>query len=256
MLIKNHWAAGFVEEVMNGAVYKPSGVCPHQCWSETMVLQPAIEGMLGLNVKANENKFTLSPHLPANWDSLHVRNIRIGDRRVNFSFKRQGKNCIYVFESEGGKEVSVDFLPAFPAATLIGKAYLDGAETAFTTFKAGERINVVCNFTVKQKATLIVQASGGISMLPVIQDPAPGDSAAGLRIVSARYAGNSYLVDVEGPAGTTGDFKLRLLNHQRISKLVHSDIFMTGGDIYLLRVNFKGTEPKYIRKTIILETVQ
>jgi glycogen debranching enzyme len=254
--VYRNWSLGYVEEVLNGAEYKPSGVCPHQCWSETMVLQPAIEGMLGLNVKANENRLTLSPHLPANWDSLKVTNIRIGEQRLNYTFKRQGKNSIYVFEPDGDKEFTVDFLPAFPAASVIGKAYLDGSEIPFTTFKAGERINLSCSFTVKKKTTLIVQAGGGISMLPMIQDPAPGDSAAGLRIVSARYAGNSYLVDVEGPAGTTGDFKVRLLNNQRISKLVHSDFFMTGGDIYLLRVNFKGTDTKYVRKTITIETVQ
>ena len=47
MVIKNYWAAGFVEEVMSGAVYRPAGVCPHQCWSETNIAHPAISGMLG-----------------------------------------------------------------------------------------------------------------------------------------------------------------------------------------------------------------
>jgi glycogen debranching enzyme len=254
--VYRNWSLGYVEEVLNGAEYKPSGVCPHQCWSETMVLQPAIEGLLGLNVRANEHRLTIAPHLPANWDSLNVTNIRFGNSRLNFSFKRQGINCIYVFEPVAGQKVTIDFLPTFPAASVIGKAFLDGSETSFTTFKAGERITAVLNFAIKEKATLVIQADKGISMLPVIQNPAPGDSAAGFRIISGRYSGNSYLVDMEGPAGTTGDFRVRMLNGQFISKLVHSDIFMTGGDVYLLRVNFKGTGQKYIRKTITLETVQ
>ncbi|MCX6138048.1 MAG: GH116 family glycosyl hydrolase [Ignavibacteriales bacterium] len=33
IFIKKHWALGFVQEVMSGAVYRPSGICPHQCWS-------------------------------------------------------------------------------------------------------------------------------------------------------------------------------------------------------------------------------
>jgi glycogen debranching enzyme len=62
--IYKNWGKGFVEEVMNGATYEPSGVCPHQCWSETMVLQPAIEGMLGLIVNDGEKKIVLSPAFP------------------------------------------------------------------------------------------------------------------------------------------------------------------------------------------------
>jgi len=76
---------------MNGSTYEPSGVCPHQCWSETMVLQPAIEGMLGLIVNDGEKKIVLSPHFPAGWDSVSVRNIRAGNSTFDLCMKRTDK---------------------------------------------------------------------------------------------------------------------------------------------------------------------
>ena len=59
--VYKHWAKGFIEEVLHGGEYKPNGVCAHQCWSETMAVQPLIEGMLGLEVDANLNALKLSP---------------------------------------------------------------------------------------------------------------------------------------------------------------------------------------------------
>jgi len=47
-----------------------------------------------------------------------------------------------------------------------------------------------------------------------------------------------------------------MLDHMRISKLVNSDIFALGGDMYLLRVNFKDNGEHYVRRTIMMETVK
>ncbi|MDX5419360.1 MAG: hypothetical protein LPK09_09085, partial [Hymenobacteraceae bacterium] len=47
LLLYRHYGLGSAEETLNGAVYKPAGVCYQQGWSETMVLQPVSEGMLG-----------------------------------------------------------------------------------------------------------------------------------------------------------------------------------------------------------------
>ena len=90
----------------------------------------------------------------------------------------------------------------------------------------------------------------------MIANPVPGDPADGLRVISAKFTGKTYSVDLEGPAGTTGDFRLRMLNHTRISKLVNSDIFQLNEDTFLLRVNFKDNGQPYVRRTVMMETVR
>ncbi len=73
--VYKHWGLGYVEEVLHGLEYKPSGVCHHQCWSETMVLQPIVEGMLGLEPNAVEHEISLSPRFPPQWDDVSVNHI-------------------------------------------------------------------------------------------------------------------------------------------------------------------------------------
>ena len=86
-LIKNYWAKGFVEEVMNGAVYEPSGVCAHQCWSETAILHPLIEGMIGWKPDADhrvrrQTPVAVASTLPDGMGHRTVRNLRVGSSRV------------------------------------------------------------------------------------------------------------------------------------------------------------------------------
>jgi hypothetical protein len=61
LLVYKNWSLGYIEEVLHGTQYKYFGVCRHQAWSETMVLQPAIEGMLGLNPDAMNHRGCRQP---------------------------------------------------------------------------------------------------------------------------------------------------------------------------------------------------
>ncbi len=250
------FARGYVEEVLNGAIYKPSGVCPHQCWSETMVLQPAIEGMLGLDVRTNEGRIRLAPRLPVSWDSLTAEPIRAGSQHMKFTYKRQGSVTTYTFEPTAPGSLKIEFAPSFPAGTVFSGAFLNGTPLPFTTFRTKDQETLVCQFIMDQKMTLEIQTRAGIGILPVVPDPFPGDSAAGYRVISCRYAGNSYIADLEGPAGTTGDFYLLMPNGFIINKVVNSDIFMAGNNLFRLHVKFPPAGTPYIRRTVTMETMK
>jgi hypothetical protein len=75
-----HFGAGYMEEVLHGERFQPAGVCPHQAWSETMVLQPALEGMLGLKSDSLSKRLTLRPYLPL---GTTIRQISVGSRKSN-----------------------------------------------------------------------------------------------------------------------------------------------------------------------------
>ncbi|MFA4863875.1 MAG: amylo-alpha-1,6-glucosidase, partial [Bacteroidales bacterium] len=76
ILIYQYWGLGFIEEVLHGEIFQPFGVCHHQCWSETMALQPAIEGMLGYQPDALKHQISLKPWFPADWSTVKVSGIR------------------------------------------------------------------------------------------------------------------------------------------------------------------------------------
>ena len=249
--VYRNWGLGFVEEVLNGAEYAPSGVCPHQCWSETMVLQPAIEGLLGLEIMAQENRIILSPNIPANWDSLTVEHIRISEQTVDFRYSRVDHQYQYQFELNQGKPVRIDFMPYFPAGTSFLKVTINGKEIPMTTFKTIQSMCLIISFELASSATLLVETEGGISALPIVANPKPGDPAEGMRILSTRWIGEKYLVEVEGLNGSSGELEVWSANESPTN--AEGAIWLNrNGHISRFRVDFKSPGSKYQVQTISL----
>jgi hypothetical protein len=249
--VYKNWGLGFVEEVLNGSEYQQSGVCPHQCWSETMGLQPAIEGMLGLDVRAQENKVILAPHLPADWDSLNVTNIKIGDQSFNFTFRRTGNKCTYQFIPKQMQGLNVEFLPSFPAGTLFTKVSMNGQDAKVASFNTSQYTSLISKFNFTNPILFEIEFDKGISVLPVIAYPKPGDPAAGLRIISSGLKGNQYIVELEGKPGSTESVKL-YINNQEIGKIENGKILGEKGNIFDIEVTFEAVDTPYSNKSVII----
>jgi len=255
--IYKNWGLGFTEEVLNGAEYQPSGVCAHQCWSETMVLQPALEGMLGLDVRAQENKLGLSPRLPAQWDSLDVRNIRIDSRSVDFHFHRQMMNRaetpVYTsdfdFSLAAGKSLHIEFMPVFPPATQINRVTLDGHTAPFVTFKTPQGLTLLTNFELRSTSRLTVDTGPGISLLPVESDPKPGEPSEGLRIIETHISRSGYQVTVEGKSGSSGI--IEIYSPASPMEIAENARFLDQKNgIYRFAVDFEKSTDKYVEKNV------
>jgi glycogen debranching enzyme len=247
--IYKNWGLGFAEEVLNGAEYMPSGVCAHQCWSETMVLQPAIEGMIGLDIRAQERTIQIAPQLPPQWDSLNIQHIRIAGQFVNFNFSRVNGVSEYDFFLEQGDPVQVNFMPAFPAGTRFDDVTLNGNVVPFTSFKSGQSMTLMVSFELQSESKIVVNTQAGISVLPVVTDPKPGDQAEGMRILSHNLSGNQYNVELEGKSGSSGMLEIwsggRDLNQAENARFI--DMV---GPVFRFNVDFERSEKKYVTKTI------
>jgi glycogen debranching enzyme len=249
--IYKNWGKGFVEEVMNGASYEPSGVCPHQCWSETMVLQPAIEGMLGINIIPGENKIVLSPHFPAGWDSVSVRNIRIGNSIFDLCMKRTDESYFYTFTPHGTQSINIEFSPTLPAGTKFNSVLKDGNDTPFTSFNDQKRASLLTTLKLIEPCMLQVDYQEGIEVIPEQTDPKPGDRSEGMRIISTRFSGYKYFVDLEGVRKTSRNIEV-LIHGQEIEKIENGELKGNEGDIYHIEVTFEPGDSKYLNKTVII----
>jgi glycogen debranching enzyme len=249
--IYKNWGKGFVEEVMNGSTYEPSGVCPHQCWSETMVLQPAIEGMLGLIVNDGEKKIVLSPHFPAGWDSVSVRNIRAGNSTFDLCMKRTDKSYYYTFTPHGNQQLNIEFSPTLPSGTRFNRITKDGNETPFTTFNDQKNVSLLINLKLTETSLLQFDYGDGIEVLPALTDPSPGSRPEGLRIISDRLFGYKYYIGVEGERKTSGKIDVYIHN-QEIEKIENGTLTGSDGEIYHIAVTFDPGSSKYQNKTVII----
>jgi len=87
------WAQdlGAVTELLSGEFFQPLGrSSSHQIWSSAMVVNPALRGLFGLDWDALRHTLRLAPHLPATWDHAQLRNVPLGDARVDLEFHREG----------------------------------------------------------------------------------------------------------------------------------------------------------------------
>ncbi|MCL5028723.1 MAG: GH116 family glycosyl hydrolase [Bacteroidetes bacterium] len=249
LLNYKNWARGYVEEVLNGEVYQPSGVCDHQCWSETMVLQPALEGMLGLNADAFNNELTISPRLPFDWNFINVERIKTGDHSLNFSMKKNEEKSIYDFIQNEGKLLKINFTPTFPLGTQVSKVLVNGKETKFKLENDRQSEIINLNFDVENKAEVEVFHSGGIGVLPAVAHPIPGDSSEGFRILSSSLSRNIYSVEVQGKPEHDEILKIYSSTDQ-IKSVDGGEKMSYKNHVYSIRVIFPESEEKYVNKTI------
>lgn len=237
LLVYKYWSLGYIEEVLHGTQYKYFGVCRHQAWSETMVLQPAIEGMLGLNPDAMNKTLGLSLRFPLDWDSVTVDNIRLAETNLQLNLIRTPDktilnllNPLYDFTDvpSSGLIVSLDLPMAI--GTRVETVQLNGQPVSFKRTDSG----IDLKLAAVEKSHIEISHSGGIGVLPQVNHPTPGDSSTGLRIISDKLIGKEYLVEVEGLSGTKG--KIRL---------------MKSGKVIEHEFAFPQSKEKYIRKDLV-----
>ncbi len=249
-MIKNHWAKGFVEEVMNGTVYEPSGVCPHQCWSETNVLHPGITGMIGWKPHALRNTAELKPRFPLHWDRVGVNNLRMGDAYLSMHMERFANKTTFTLSQKSGKPVTVHLYPEIPDGMIVEAMTVDGESVIFHPETHRGLLKEPVVFDVKDRSVVTLTHRHGIGMIPVMPRPSVGEESTGYRIRNARLTGNTYTVDLEGKSDTVGEFALRVFD-QDVQRLQGGKIHhMSDGGVITLHVAFPPSQETFVQKQI------
>ncbi|MBI4536023.1 MAG: hypothetical protein HY708_07075, partial [Ignavibacteriae bacterium] len=250
LYIKNHWAHGFVEEVMNGSEYKPSGVCPHQCWSETNIIHPAITGMIGWKPDAPTRSATLSPRLPLHWDSLTVNNLRVGKSVLRFAIKREMRRTTYRFVVVEGSPILVNFTPEIPEGMILGQARVNGREMKTSFDRERGLLAVPIAFTVNGTTEVKLNHTKGIGMTPLMPRPQPGDSSLGFRFIKSELQGDTYRIEVEGRGGSIGVVNVMMFD-QKLTDVEGAEVKRKqDGGLATLAVQFDGSPDRFARRTI------
>lgn len=92
---------GATTELLSGQFFQVLGrSTAHQLWSSAMVISPVIRGMFGLEWDAAKHTLSVTPHLPADWGSVSLHNVPMGDNRFDLKFTRRGQELLV--EATGG----------------------------------------------------------------------------------------------------------------------------------------------------------
>ncbi|MDP4277332.1 MAG: GH116 family glycosyl hydrolase, partial [Bacteroidota bacterium] len=242
-----YFSLGRVPEVINGLVYKTSGITMHQCWSETMVIQPVVEGMLGFSSDALNHTMTLAPRFPFDWNSCTVERLRIGHANVGFSMNKVKGKTDYIFTSNS--PVKMDFKPAFAPGTLINSIKVNGTSAPFKTEAGSEYITVETPVSLNGEVSLEITYKEGVSALPSVVYPKLDSLSSGFRILEQSLKGKVLTVTVEGYPGKAHSFELYLPEGYQKAENI-TGIKKVKDNVYLTTVLFEKTDSKYTTKTI------
>ena len=106
---------GAFDEVLHGLEERPAGVCGDQAWSASMVVQPLVEGLLGVEPDAAWQRLTIAPQLPASWDGLLVNGLRCGATTYDLRVRRRRGELTLGLRRTMGPPLWVTLAPGVPA---------------------------------------------------------------------------------------------------------------------------------------------
>jgi len=251
--IWQYWGLGFCEEVLHGEIFKPAGVCHHQCWSETMALQPSIEGMLGYQPDAPSHKLKLKPWFPADWDSVQIENIRIGEERIQMLVQREVLKTTYIFKKGTSSRLDVQLQPVLPPGSVIESITVNGQPARDWGVRETSQGWVIPEFGFWLESSAIVEIDwhGGITALPLLTNPIPGESSKGFRILATAFSDNTYTITLQAPRASWQEFRIWSANPEAV-RAEGAEIIQIEGDIIRLKTSFADLETDYVTKEVIM----
>jgi len=215
---------GHVTEVLSGDYYQPlSTSSPHQIWSAAMVISPLLRGLFGLETDAAQHKVVFSPHVPADWTSFAIHNVRAGDTSLDFAYRKALDGISLQIESSAAS--SLEFSPALSPRAQVISADLNGNRVAFQISKNDIDEHVVVRLTIpKGKSTLRIKLQNDFGISYVGSLPPLGSSSLGLRLVSDSWSasGDAESLEFAGAAGAR--YELTVWNPGQIASVDGAEI--------------------------------
>ncbi len=241
------FALGRAPEVINGLVYKPSGVTLHQCWSETMAIQPLVEGLLGINSDAVANRLTLAPRFPFDWKECRVKNIAVGSVKVNFYMQKGENKMTYTFSSNS--PIHVDFQPVLPPGATVSEVKVNSKTVYFHVKQGEEYTTLISTFGIEKNAVVEIHYQDAASALPSIIKAQIDQPSSGFKIMKQIRKGNQLEITMEGRPASSHEVQLYL---------PYGYTGIQGGTeprqlrekIYTTTVSFKNSPAKYTTETL------
>jgi hypothetical protein len=198
---------GAVTELLSGDFFVPFGrSTSHQLWSSAMVVTPALRGMFGIDVDAQEHVVRVLPHLPGDWNEASVERLHVGESICSLDYARRGGVMTVTVKMMRGPSVRV-------------MSSVQGAKNA----PDGSSVSIPL-------PPVEVGVAHGL--------PMPGARTAQMKVLSEVQEGRALRLELEGMAGAAVDLRVR---HNAAGLKVRVEGGTMVGD-ELLRVSFPPGE--------------
>jgi len=242
---------GHFTEVLSGDYYQSFATSsPHQIWSAAMVVSPILRGMFGLQTDAAKCQVTLAPHLPADWTSFAMGNVRVGGGTVDFQYRKTADTVTLETRRAGAGDCWVQFSPAFSLRTDVVGVELNGHSLPFKMQANSNDKHAYVRFRLSGGTnSVVIRVKNDFGLAVASELPALGGASRGLRVASESWnATRSQLaLDVSGLAGSRYD--LDIWNPGQIASVDGAALTKTGK----LQVQMlEGSTGSYVHQNVVL----
>ncbi len=244
-------ALGHFTEVLSGDYYQSFATSsPHQIWSAAMVVSPILRGMFGLEADAEKHQVTLAPHVPADWTTFAIDNVRLGDVSVDFKYHKTAESMVLETKRTGTGDCWVEFSPAFSLRTVVISVEMNGRPLAFKMLPNQNDQHLAVRFQLNSGTnSLVIRTRNDFGLSLANELPPLGSASRGLRVLSESWNGpkNQLTLDVSGLAGER--CQLSVWNPAQVSSVDGGTLSKTGS----LEIQMPpGTTGSYVPQKVIL----
>jgi GH15 family glucan-1,4-alpha-glucosidase len=244
---------GHVTEVLSGNYYQTLATgSPQQIWSSAMVVAAMLKGLLGLDQDALANHVTLEPHIPADWPSFAIHNIKAGQCSLNISYSKQAdkeasetlksETLKFEIESSAGKSCSVELSPSVSLRAQVLHVDLNGRSAAYRLEDNAQdqHIHIAIDPAdlARGSASVEIRLKEDFGILQDFSLPALGGTNDGLRIVAKNWNEARDTLTLDTESAVSGAYELGLWNPEQISSVEGADL------VFASSLNDNASEPR------------
>jgi hypothetical protein len=199
---------GDATELLSGQFFQPLGrSTAHQLWSSAMIISPVVRGLFGLEWNVLDNTLSVTPHLPADWQTATIKAVPFGTTHFDLSFTRTGTQLTIAATNA---PATLRLASKIPGATVQGTTIripLPPVEIALLHEQPEvgaqtRQLKVLSEQTDAHHCHVTLEGRGGTTYTFLLRENAPdlqlraegGELAAvdhGLRVVSVTFPGDA-----------------------------------------------------------------
>lgn len=201
---------GHLHEVLAGDFYHEEvESVPEQTWSSAAFLSASVQGLLGLRVEGGARQLNFAPHLPAAWDKVTLRRVRVGDSRVTLELSHAVGEVALRISNEGAL-VRMSFDPELPLGAKVQNAGLGDRRIAATLVQHPQDAHAHVELDLPRgDSVLRLTYSGGVAIVPPAARPVVGERSRGMKIVGVSLKDRVYTIEIDHLASEPAHFQLR-----------------------------------------------
>jgi glycogen debranching enzyme len=247
-------SAGHLHEVLAGDFYHEEvESVPEQTWSSAAFLTASVQGLLGLRADGVARQLNFAPHLPATWDKVTLRRIRVADSRITIELTQAVGEVALRITNEGAP-VKMSFDPALPLGASAQNARVGEREIPATLVEHAQDTHAHIEFDLPRgESVLRLAYGGGVAISPPAPRPVVGERSRGMKIVGVSLKDRVYTISIDHLASEPARFELR--TPWKIEAVQGAQLLATAPSSYRIEIGASAdSEQRAHRRSKVLVT--